>query len=368
MNASVAIPADRTALPTARRDARAVGLWLMAVAGLVFLMIVVGGITRLTESGLSMTDWRPVTGIVPPLSEEAWAKSFEAYKQFPEYKVLNRGMSLAEYKTIFWWEYVHRLLGRLIGLAFALPLAFFWLRGRVPQGFKGRLLGLLALGALQGLLGWFMVKSGLVDEPEVSHYRLTAHLTLAFVIFAALWWSALDLLAPHHRGQRTARLRGLAHAFIALLFLQIAMGGLVAGLKAGYAYNTWPLMDGAVVPAHMFDMTPWWTNLLDNTATVQFDHRIGAYLLFALAAFILWRALRGGAPAASKAAAGMVMLAVTGQTLLGILTLVNAVPIALGAMHQAGGVIVLAAALVLAHMQRRGPDDGRPPAAEERQP
>ena len=230
-----------------RADPRLVGWWLVVMAGLVWLMVVVGGATRLTESGLSMVDWQPIRGVVPPLTEAQWLEEFEAYRQYPEYKLINRGMSLAAFKTIFWWEYAHRLLGRLIGLAFALPLAVFWLRGIIPPGYKPRLVGLLLLGGAQGLLGWFMVKSGLVDEPEVSHYRLTAHLTLAFAIFAALMWTALSLLRPR-AGPSDPLLRRLAGVFVGLVFLQVILGGLVAGLKAGYAFNSWPLMDGRLIP------------------------------------------------------------------------------------------------------------------------
>ncbi|WP_281301422.1 MULTISPECIES: COX15/CtaA family protein [unclassified Iodidimonas] len=331
---------------------RALGRWLLWVAALVFLMVVVGGITRLTESGLSMVDWRPVTGILPPLNEQEWQAAFDQYKASPEYRINNRGMSLAQFKGIFWWEYGHRLLGRLIGLAYALPLAIFWLRGRVPGAYKGRLLFLLLLGGAQGFLGWFMVKSGLVDHPEVSHYRLTAHLTLAFVIFSALLWTALDLLS-RGRPYRDGHLRTLAKWLLALVFLQIIMGGLVAGLKAGYIFNSWPLMDGRFVPAQLVDMAPFWVNLFDNSATVQFDHRMGAYALFIFGIILLVKTWRRRVPVRLKMLAGLIFVALCGQIALGIFTLLHHVPVALGAAHQGGALVVLALALGYLHGVRK---------------
>lgn len=342
--------ADDRAPPAAtdRADPRLVGWWLVVMAGLVWLMVVVGGATRLTESGLSMVDWQPIRGVVPPLTEAQWLEEFEAYRQYPEYRLLNRGMSLEAFKTIFWWEYAHRLLGRLIGLAFAIPLAVFWLRGIIPPGCKPRLVGLFLLGGAQGLLGWFMVKSGLVDEPEVSHYRLTAHLTLAFAIFAALMWTALSLLRPR-AGPSDPLLRRLAGLFVGLVFLQVILGGLVAGLKAGYAFNSWPLMDGRLIPAHLFDMSPWWRNLVDSTITTQFNHRLGAYVLTVLAVLLPVLAWRRRAPAPVRTAAAAVLATVVLQMVLGILTLINEVPVGLGTLHQGGGILALAAALYLAH-------------------
>ncbi|GER08517.1 heme A synthase [Iodidimonas muriae] len=331
---------------------RAIGRWLLLVAALVFLMVVVGGITRLTESGLSMVDWHPVKGIFPPLSQAQWEETFKAYQQYPEYKIMNRGMTLAEFKNIFWWEYLHRLLGRLIGFAFALPLAWFWLRGRIPTGYKGRLLGLLVLGGAQGLLGWFMVKSGLVDHPEVSHYRLTAHLTLAFIIFAALFWTAMNLLS-HRRPIRDEAMNRSGKWLLALVFLQVIMGGLVAGLKAGYTYNTWPMMDGRFVPASIMDMAPFWRNFIDNTALVQFDHRLGAYVLFALSLSLLVRTILRREPGRAQAMAALLFGVLCVQITVGILTLLHMVPVALGAVHQGGALVVLAAVLAFLHIYRK---------------
>lgn len=335
-----------------RRSGRSVGLWLLGVASMVFAMVVVGGITRLTESGLSMVDWRPVTGILPPLSASEWQAAFDAYRQYPEYKLMNKGMTLAQFQNIFWWEYVHRILGRLIGLVFAVPLVVFWVRKRIPSGYGPRLVGILLLGGAQGFLGWFMVKSGLVDHPEVSHYRLTAHLTLAFVIYAALLWTAFDLLG-RHRPNRDAVLRRMGHWLLALVFLQIVMGGLVAGLKAGYTYNTWPLMDGRFFPDYAFSLSPMWQNFLDNTALVQFNHRMGAYILFVFSLLLLVSSWTRRAPGQVRFLAGLVFFVLCIQIVIGIQTILHIVPITLGALHQAGGLIVLSAVLALVHRHRK---------------
>ncbi len=335
------------------RSGRVVGLWILTVALLVFTMIVVGGVTRLTESGLSMVEWRPVTGIIPPLSDTDWQAVFDAYKQYPEYKLMNKGMTLAQFKNIFWWEYAHRILGRLIGLAFAIPLFVFWVRRQIPLGYGLRLVGLLLLGGAQGFLGWFMVKSGLVDHPEVSHYRLTAHLTLAFVIFAALLWTAFDLLG-HRRPNRDATMRRWGHWLLALVFLQIVMGGLVAGLKAGYTFNTWPLMEGRFIPQHVLSMSPVWQNFLDNTALVQFNHRMGAYLLFVVSLFLFVSTLTKRVPGQVRFLAGLIFFVLCFQVVIGVQTVLLSVPITLGALHQAGGLIVLSAILAFVHRHRKG--------------
>lgn len=330
---------------TQDKDRRAVAYWLLGVAALVFLMVVVGGATRLTGSGLSMVDWRPVTGVLPPLTEAAWQAEFAQYQESPEYKLVNMGMTLEAFKGIFYWEWGHRLLGRIIGLAFAVPLLVFWLGKKVPAGYLPRLVGLFFLGGSQGLLGWYMVQSGLVDEPAVSHYRLTAHLSLALVIYSALVWTALGLLVERSNSQAADRsLRRLGVALVALTGLQIAMGALVAGLKAGHVYNTWPLMDGRVVPEGVWSMEPAWRNLFDNAALVQFDHRIGAYILFALT---LWAAYKVRSAARPLRIAGLTAACVVlAQMLLGIVTLLADVPVSLGTLHQAGGVLVLTSSLV----------------------
>jgi cytochrome c oxidase assembly protein subunit 15 len=332
------------ALPHARP--RAVAVWLLAVAGLVFLMVVVGGITRLTESGLSIVRWEPVSGAIPPIGEAAWAAEFAAYKQSPQYQLVNHGMSLADFKNIYFWEYVHRLLGRIIGLAFALPLAWFAWRRAVPSGYGWKLGGLLALGALQGAIGWWMVASGLVDRPDVSHIRLAIHLLTALAIFAGLLWVALDLLRLAVDGEaRPARMPTSAIWMLSLLFLQYLFGAYVAGLDAGYAYSSWPKMGGEWFPADAPMLEPWLRNFADNPIMVQFVHR---WLAFAVAAAAL--ALAGAAwSKGHKEAAATLVGAVTLQILLGILTLLSGVELWIAAAHQATAVLLLAAALVTAH-------------------
>lgn len=332
-------------------DARAVALWLFAVAGLVALMVVIGGLTRLTESGLSMVEWKPITGWLPPLSEAAWAAEFEKYKQFPEYQKVNIGMTLEGFKGIFWLEYIHRLLGRLIGLAFAIPMLLFWIGGRIPAGMKPHLLLMFVLGGSQGALGWFMVASGLVDHPDVSHYRLTAHLGLAFLIYAYLLWGGLSLL--RHGRMVAARGGGIAAVLTVAVFLQILSGGLVAGLNAGLAHNTWPLMDGAFIPDGLLIAQPWWSNIFENAMTVQFQHRMLAYAVFVLA-LVTSVLLRGRAPVGLRHG---LLSAVLLQVGLGIATLLHHVPVWLGTLHQAGAVAVLGVAVTLWHDQALQADD-----------
>ncbi len=338
-------------ITTINKDDRAIGLWLVGMVLLVFVMIVVGGATRLTESGLSMTDWQPVRGIIPPLSDAEWREEFAAYQQYPEFQKVNRGMDLAEFKAIYWWEYAHRLLGRFIGFAFAIPLLWFWLGGRIKSGHKPKLIGLLLLGGFQGLLGWWMVKSGLIDRPDVSHYRLTAHLMLALVIFAAILWVALSLLRPKDRAG-AVKLRLWATGLVALVFLQLAHGGLVAGLKAGFVYNTWPLMEGALVPRGLFTMQPFWLNFTESLLTVQFNHRLLAYLLLVYGFILGHHVFRGVYEKDIKVAAGVVLASLLLQIILGILTLIHVVPVALGTLHQAGGVMVLAGSIFFLYTVR----------------
>lgn len=320
---------------------RAVGVWLLCVAALVFLMVIVGGATRLTESGLSIVEWKPVTGALPPLSASDWQNEFEAYQQSPEYKLVNRGMSLAEFKTIFWWEWGHRLLGRLIGFAFLLPFLWFLARKSIPTGFGPRLAGLFVLGGLQGALGWWMVASGLVSEPAVSHYRLAAHLGLALAIFSALLWTALDLLLVR-KASAPVVLTRLSWGFLGLLAVQIVFGAFVAGLDAGLAYNTWPLMDGRFIPDGVFQAK----DILHDTLSVQFTHRMLAYALVLYGVYLILKLWRAGVERALALSLG---LALGGQFLLGVLTLLAHVPVALGTAHQGGAVVVLALSLILAH-------------------
>jgi cytochrome c oxidase assembly protein subunit 15 len=331
------------------RQQRIIRIWLYAVAALIFVMVLVGGATRLTESGLSIVEWKPVAGTLPPLSETAWQAEFDKYKTIPQFTHRNSAMTLHEFKTIFWWEWAHRLMGRAIGAAFLLPFLFFLAKGWVGEGLRGRLWFIFALGALQGAVGWWMVASGLTERVNVSQYRLATHLILACVIFAAVLWTALRL------GQRTphdapARIRAGAIGLLVLALAQIYLGALVAGLRAGLIYNTWPLIDGAFVPdaARLLHDTPAWRNFFENTLMVQFNHRMVAYALLACAiahAVDTLRTARGAAPAAIVLAALIVV-----QAGLGIATLVSQVPIALALTHQAGAIITLAVAVF--HAQR----------------
>ena len=323
---------------------RAVAMWLFAVAAMIVGIVVVGGITRLTESGLSITEWKPVTGIVPPLSDAAWQAEFAKYRQTPEYRQINSGMTLAGFKAIFFWEWLHRALARTIGLAFALPLAWFWVRRQIPHGYKPRLLALLALGALQGVVGWWMVKSGLSLRTDVSHIRLAVHLVVALVTLGGIVWTALDLLALHRdRLAHAARLRTVSAVALVLLMVQIIWGAFTAGLDAGYAFASWPLMGDALYPAEATGVPPL-GNAIDNPVTVQFIHR---WFAFAAAAGLLWLTVRAraSAPRAAIAVAALVVL----QIVLGIATLLSGVQIDVAIAHQANAALLLIAAVTAAH-------------------
>src|SRR6202048_302292 len=287
------IPA-RQASPTG-----AVRWWLFAVAALIAIMVLVGGATRLTESGLSIVEWKPVTGALPPLSQEQWTQAFDAYKTIPQYRELNAGMNLAEFKTIFWWEWSHRLLGRVIGVAYLLPFLWFIWRGALSADLKRRLWLIFGLGALQGVVGWWMVASGLSQRVEGSQYRLATHLMLALLIFSAIVWT-LRRMVDGAASTAPLRLKLTGVALLVLTFVQLYLGALVAGLRAGRIYNTWPDIDGALIPsaARLFFEVPWWRNLFDNTLTVQFEHRMAAYALFALAILHPIDAVRSRAGAA----------------------------------------------------------------------
>jgi heme a synthase len=331
----------------------AVRWWLIGVAALIALMVLVGGATRLTESGLSIVEWKPVTGTLPPLTSAQWHEAFEGYKKIPQYRELNDGMTLAEFKTIFWWEWSHRLLGRFIGVAYLLPFLYFLWRGALRAELKRRLWLIFGLGAVQGAVGWWMVASGLTQRTEVSQYRLAAHLILALVIFAAIVWTVRRMrVRPAVAAAR--RLKLFSQILLGLTFLQIYFGALVAGLRAGRAYNTWPTIDGAFIPSaeRLFFEQPWWRNLFDNVLTVQFEHRMTAYLLLVVA---LWHAID-----ATRARAGAVVggawwlvAAVLLQAVLGILTLLNQVPIDLALAHQAVAIVVLT--IAVANVERLSP-------------
>jgi heme a synthase len=326
---------------------RAIRLWLWAVAALVIALVLVGGATRLTESGLSIVEWRPVTGVMPPLSDAGWQAEFEKYQAIPQYTQRNAGMSLAAFKVIYWWEWTHRLLGRVVGAAFLLPFLFFLWRGWVAPGLRARLWLIFGLGALQGAVGWWMVASGLAERTEVSQYRLATHLLLACLILVALAWTARRL-SPRIEPV-PGRIRVTAIALVALTLLQIYLGGIVAGLRAGLIYNTWPLIDGGFVPdaSRLWFETPLWRNVFENTLTAQFDHRMGAYALFGLA---LWHAIDAAAKRAGARSAIVLAAAVSVQAVLGVLTLINQAPLALALLHQAAAIVVL----VIATMHAAG--------------
>lgn len=326
---------------------RSMAAWLLACCALVVLMIVVGGVTRLTHSGLSIVEWQPLVGAIPPLSEADWVALFEKYKQTPEYQKVNLGMPLEGFKSIFWWEYLHRLLGRLIGVAFLLPYLWFLARRAVHGTLAWKLAAIFVLGGLQGAMGWYMVKSGLVDDPRVSHFRLTAHLGLAFLILGAMLWVAMDLLAPRAPDPRRRGRRVLAWHVVGFVAMMVLTGGLVAGLRAGHAYNTFPLMNGHLVPPEILQLEPWWRNLFWNVATVQFDHRLFAWIL-AFTVPVLWWKCRHDGPHVRLAANALLAVLVL-QVTLGIATLLLAVPVALGVAHQGVAALVFCAALWCAH-------------------
>jgi cytochrome c oxidase assembly protein subunit 15 len=331
---------------------RPVALWLLACCALVFAMVVVGGITRLTHSGLSIVEWQPLMGALPPLNEREWEDTFAKYRETPEFRLRNHDMTLAGFKDIFFWEYLHRLLGRLVGVVFFVPFAWFLARGRIRGALAWKLAAIFALGGLQGALGWFMVKSGLVDDPRVSSVRLAAHLGTAFLLIALMLWTALGVLAPIAAAGEARRSRRLASIIAILVFVQVLSGALVAGIRAGFAYNTWPLMDGHWIPGEILLIDPWWDNFVYNMATVQFDHRGIAYLLAALAA-ATWLAVRSETADRRARHWALAFLAALGvQIVLGISTLLLRVPVPLAAVHQAGAVVVFACAVALRHALR----------------
>ncbi len=328
----------------------AIRTWLLAVAGVVFILVLVGGATRLTESGLSIVEWKPVLGTLPPLDQAAWESEFEKYKQIPQYRELNRGMSLEEFKTIYWWEWSHRFLGRLVGVVFLIPFLFFLWRGWVGPGLRWRLWFIFALGGAQGAVGWWMVASGLAGRVSVSQYRLAFHLTLACVIFAALLWTA-QRLTPRPANASPA-LRGGALALLIGVLVQIYLGALVAGLDAGMVYNTWPQIDGGFIPdsTRLFFEVPLWRNFFENPLTVQFVHRMMAYALWIGA---LLHAAQAARNAVARPGAVALALATTGQAAIGIMTLLAQAPISLALAHQGMAVIVLTLAVI--HAARLAP-------------
>lgn len=335
---------------------RVLRLWLLAVAALVVATLIVGGATRLTESGLSIVEWRPLTGTVPPLSQDAWTRAFEKYKAIPQFQKLNSGMSLSDFKTIYWWEWTHRLLGRVIGVVFLLPFLVLLWRGWIGRDLRARLWIIFGLGAAQGAVGWWMVSSGLAERTSVSPYRLAFHMTLACVIYAALVWTLRRLTAPPGEAP-PPRLRGSALALLCLTLLQIYVGALVAGLDAGLTFNTWPLIDGAFVPAadRLLLLSPAWRNLFENELAVQFMHRMLAYALWLAALLHAADALRTPVSARVRATALALAAAVTLQAGVGIVTLLWVAPIGLALTHQAAAIVVLTMAVLHAERISRTP-------------
>jgi cytochrome c oxidase assembly protein subunit 15 len=350
--ASAAIVDDwRLDIPVPAR--RALRLWFWSIAAMTLVVLVVGGITRLTQSGLSIVDWKPVMGVVPPLGEAAWQETFDRYRQFPEYLELRRNMTLDEFKVIFFWEYLHRIVARLIGVVFLVPFAIFRLRGHLTGPLLRRSLALFGLGALQGLMGWLMVKSGLVDRPSVSHYRLAAHLGLAFVIFGSAVWLARELSVDTVRRSVPVRARLLIRNGLAvigvLLALQVLWGAFVAGLKAGLIFNTFPLMAGALVPPNLLPLSPGLLNFVQHPTAVQWTHRVlGSVLLIAVLALYV-QVRRTGADGMSRRLNDTLLVLVAGQYLLGVLTLIYVVPLFLAVVHQATAMIIAGVWVVWFH-------------------
>jgi cytochrome c oxidase assembly protein subunit 15 len=333
-------------------ETRPIGIWLLLCAGMVFGMAVLGAITRLTGSGLSMVDWQPVQEFLPPLGAADWQAQFAAYQQSPQYRLLNAGMSLADYRHIFFWEWFHRLWGKLIGVAFLLPFLWFVATGRIGRSLIPKLALLFLLGGLQGFVGWFMVRSGLVDRPSVSHYRLAMHLALALALYAALLWAGLAAIRGQRSEVRKTTLRPHAWLALACIALTMVWGAFVAGLQAGLIYNTFPLMGGHLMPSEMWFLHPLWLNVFANHAAVQFTHRM---LALTTALVVLVLAIRGTNPRQPQAirhTAIALGLAVIAQVSLGIATVVYAVPVPLGALHQAGAITVLTAMVVLLFLLR----------------
>jgi heme a synthase len=350
-----------TAISASQNSHRAVRWWLVSIAALIAVMVLVGGATRLTESGLSIVEWKPVAGALPPLNQEQWTQAFEGYKTIPQYRAMNAGMTLAEFKTIFWWEWSHRLLGRVIGAAYLLPFLWFMWRGVLARDLRRRLWVIFGLGALQGAVGWWMVASGLSQRVEVSQYRLATHLVLALLIFAEIVW-ALRRLTERPQLSASVRLKTSAGVLVALTFVQLYFGALVAGLRAGKIYNTWPDIDGGLIPsaARLFFEAPWWRNLFDNTLMVQFEHRMAAYLLFVLAVMHAFDAIRSRAGSVAVNGALWLVAVIALQATLGVLTLLNQVPMDLALAHQAVAIAVLMLAVLQAErLAARRPETGR---------
>ncbi|MEI6487313.1 MAG: COX15/CtaA family protein [Bacteroidota bacterium] len=330
-------------------------IWLLLGCVLIYLMVVIGGITRLTHSGLSMVEWNPIIGSIPPLSDTDWQIPFEKYKQTPEYKIINNQFSLDEFKSIYWWEYIHRFLGRTIGLVFVIPFLYFWIQKRFSKDLLKKMLTLLLLGGLQGVLGWYMVYSGLQKEPHVSHYRLAAHLISAFTVFGFTFWYALDLLYPKAVGinKMNRQLNRLSIIMLSLIIFQIIYGAFVAGLKAGLFYNSFPKMGNKLFPDTIVSFEPFYKNFVANPSGVQFIHRVLAFLVLAIVLYV-WESVRCSETSQlQRKASNFILGVVTVQFLLGVLTILYAVPVVLGVLHQTGAFFLFASCLFFIHTLRK---------------
>jgi cytochrome c oxidase assembly protein subunit 15 len=330
-----------------------IAYWLLSICLLVFLMVVLGGVTRLTGSGLSMVEWQPLTGFIPPTTDSDWQELFDRYRQFPEFLKVNQDMDLAGFKDIFWLEFLHRVLGRIIGIAFLVPFLYFMIRGMIPRNLAPKLVVMFILGGLQGLLGWYMVKSGLVNDPHVSQYRLTAHLMLAVAIFCFILWTALNLIAeqkPYKEFMPDMRkLPGKTVMLIIFVVITMVSGGFVAGLKAGLIYNTFPLMGDSLIAPGVYSMQPWYLAMLDDAITVQFNHRVMALTTFFLIIGVYLYQLRLNLPSRTTILFRLVIIAAVIQLALGISTLLLRVPVAIAASHQAGALVLLTTLVLLFH-------------------
>lgn len=335
-----------------QRNNQQITSWLLLCAAIIVAMILLGGVTRLTHSGLSMVEWKPLMGVVPPIGDQAWQTTFDKYKQFPEYQKVNQGMSLTEFKSIFLFEYAHRILGRLIGLAFLIPFLYFKFTGRIRPALTPKLIMLFILGGLQGLLGWYMVKSGLVDNPMVSQYRLSAHLGMAVLIYGYMLWVAFGLMFSSNdqlNGTCSHGLSRFSKLLVGLLFLMILSGGMVAGTRAGLIYNTFPLMGDTFIPSGLYAMKPFWLSAFEDLTTIQFNHRIFAYTLFVLILGFAALLFRSGVQGRLRHGVHALQLFLLIQIMLGISTLLQHVPVALAAAHQGGAICLFTAALYVSH-------------------
>ncbi|MCK5091531.1 MAG: COX15/CtaA family protein [Gammaproteobacteria bacterium] len=336
---------------------RQIAIWLFCICILIFSMVILGGVTRLTHSGLSMVEWKPIVGVIPPIGESEWQETFDKYKQFPEYKKKNMHMNLGEFKTIFYFEYGHRVLGRLIGLSFLVPFLYFLARKKIKRNMTPRFIIMFLLGGLQGLLGWYMVKSGLVNNPHVSQYRLTAHLSAAIAIYGYVFWVALGFISPTPKNTSVSgikSIRNLSILITAVVAIMIISGGFVAGTRAGLAYNTFPLMAGQFFPPGLYNMEPFHLNLFEDLTTIQFNHRIIAYLLCILIPLFWFKTRAYSLSNRTRLGLNLLLIMLAMQVGLGISTLLLAVPVTLAATHQAGALVLFTLALLVNHQLRAG--------------